>query len=310
MLKKFIDDIPRAHIVNMGKLAGALLYFLDVPHRRLTRSHLHLCYPQWSPDHIRQLSKRIFKNVGITLLEVFRMAFISRKTLLSMFRIEGEEHLLNALRNNRGVIVISAHMGNWLNGFQFGGCYFQKSFTGIVRRFRYKFLDRWFHFLLTRFGNEIIYKKWAMTQMQQTLRKRGVVVVTIDQGRRKQGVDVDFFGHKATITPAIALLALRCKSPVIPIYCLRESDGRHTIHMLPALKMERTKDLRADLQKNTQKMMNAVEDMIRQYPDQWIWFQRIWKRTHPDLYSGWGLGKKRRSKKISPVEATSTARFP
>ncbi len=82
MLRSFIANIPGRHIVNMGRLLGILMYFLVVPHRRLARRNLQFCYPDWSRHRISELNKEIFKNAGITFVEIWQMAFLSREQLL------------------------------------------------------------------------------------------------------------------------------------------------------------------------------------------------------------------------------------
>ena len=103
-------------------------------------------------------------------------------------------------------------------------------------------------------------------------------------------------GKETSVTPAAALLAIRCKSPVVPMFCLREADNQLVIHIGSSLEMKRTDDLRADLLANTQIMMDALEDMIRRYPDQWVWYQRLWKVSYPQLYPEWEEKHQKRKK--------------
>jgi KDO2-lipid IV(A) lauroyltransferase len=261
------------------------------------KRNLQFCYPEWSKSHIDDISKKIFQNAGITLLEVLQFPLISRDDLLNMFRIKGEEHLAAALELGKGVIIISGHLGNWEVGPQFLSCYFGKSLTGIARKTRFAWLDACLYRLRTRFGNRIIYKKGALRSMIKTLRRGEMLGVMIDQSRRKNGVEVLFFGKKATATSSVALLALRCKSPVLPMFCVREADGELTIYVKPPLELGRTKNLPQDLQANTQIMVDAVEEMVRQYPEQWAWYQRPWKKDYPDLYPEWEARRKRRKQR-------------
>ncbi len=300
MLRSFIAHIPHHHIVKVGRLLGILMYSLDVPHRRLVRRNLQFCYPDWSRDRISKLSKEIFKNAGITFLEIWQAAFFSREDLLGMVKkVKGMEHAVNALKKNRGAIMIGVHMANWELAFVFGGCYFGKPVTGVARHIRFGWLDRWFYRLRTRFGNRILFKKDALPKMRKVLRRGEMLALTLDQSRHKQAIEITFFGHKATATPAAALLAMRCKSPVLPSFCLRDADGRLSIEVAPALKLQRTKDLRADLQANTQKMIDVMEAQIRRHPQHWIWFQRPWKKTHPELYPRWTARRLKKKKRRS-----------
>jgi KDO2-lipid IV(A) lauroyltransferase len=116
----------------------------------------------------------------------------------------------------------------------------------------------------------------------------------VDQSKRKEGVDVNFFGRKVPTTPAAAFLSIRCKSPVLPIFCIREDNGQLTIHVDPPLNFEWSGDLRADVQKNTQLITDAVEQAIRKCPEQWFWVHKRWKKYYPYLYPEYQLRRQRR----------------
>jgi KDO2-lipid IV(A) lauroyltransferase len=107
-------------------------------------------------------------------------------------------------------------------------------------------------------------------------------------------VEVNFFGHKVTTTPAAAFLAIRCKNPVLPIFCVRDDRGRLTVVAKPPLEMKRSGDLRSDVQANTQMITNVVEKAVRQYPDQWFWVHKRWKKFYPHLYPEYQARRKRR----------------
>jgi KDO2-lipid IV(A) lauroyltransferase len=276
--------MPKRHILLMGKILGRFLYFLDVPHRRIIRRNLHFSYPEWSRSQIQNLSKRIFHNYGIIILEVLQMAFSTREEMLSRAQIEGEEILAEALAIQKGVIVVSAHLGNWELGLQYSPCYFQRPLTGVAKKLRNSTLDRLVHKIRTRFGNRIIYKKGALPEMTQTLRQGRILGLLMDISRRFDGVEVQFFGRKATATPAAAMLALRCKSPVVPIFNHRNQMGNLVIKIERPIEIQRTGDLRSDLQTNTQLITDRIEQAVRKNPEQWNWILKRWKEFYPDLY--------------------------
>jgi KDO2-lipid IV(A) lauroyltransferase len=161
--------------------------------------------------------------------------------------------------------------------------------------------------LRSRFGNTVIDKKGGLPQIMQALRRGEIVALLIDQSRRKQGIEVTFFGREATATPAAALLAMRCKSIVLPGFCVRNSDGQFTVHLKTPLEMKRTGDLHRDLKTNTQIMMNAVEEMVREYPDQWFWTLKPWKVAYPHLYREWEERRRERKRRKKRRAATRKA---
>jgi KDO2-lipid IV(A) lauroyltransferase len=137
-----------------------------------------------------------------------------------------------------------------------------------------------------------------MPWMIQALREGQTLAVLIDQGvRRKESVEVTFLGRKTLATPAVALLALRCRMPVVPLFCVRDSHGKYRLSILPPMVYQRTASLRHDIQAFTQLLMNTLEDAIRDDPEQWFWFHRRWKRTYPELYPEYQVLRRRKRKK-------------
>lgn len=299
-LTAFIASIPQKHIASIGKILGMLVYFVDLRHRRIVRRNLQFVHPEWSQDRIQKLSKRVFENLGVTLLEICQMTSFSREDILRKVRIRGKDNLLNAIKNPKGVILISAHIGNWEMAHQSISCYLQKPLVLVARELQSKAFDRWILRLRARFGNTIIYKEGALPDMTRTLRQGKVLGLLIDQEtKRSEGVDATFFDRTVSATPSAALLAIRCKSPVLPVFCIREADSRLTLVVEPPLTIKRTGGLRADLKTNTQIMTSAIERAVRAYPEQWFWFHKRWKRHYPNLYpEDMARRQRRREKRV------------
>ena len=283
-LTNFIARIPKSYIIGLGKILGYFLYYFDVPHRRIVRRNLQFIHPEWSRNQIQKRATRIFQNLGITILEFLQMPYLSQEELLNSIQIEGQEIFAKALANQRGVILVSAHIGNWEIAWQVCPIYFKRRITGVAKKLRNVQLNRLIQYRRTRFGNKILYKKGALPDMMQTLRQAEMVGLLMDISRHFDGVEVKFFGRRATATPAAALLGLRCKSPIIPAFCHRNGNGKLIVRVEHPIEIQRTKDLRVDLQINTQLITDRVERAIQNYPDQWNWTLKRWKEFYPALY--------------------------
>jgi len=281
MLKQLVVQLPSLPI---GNALGRALYFLDIPHHRVVRRNLAFAYPEHSDSYRRGLARRVFQNYGINLVDLFKLSVMRPEDVAGRFRLYGIENFRQAFLQKRGLIAVSAHMGSWEFGMQALPCIFGMNLTAVAKKFKSNFVENWIHSTRTRFGNSILYKKDSLADMTKILRQGGVLAILVDMARRKDGVDVRFFGKKATATPAVAMLALRCRTPVLPVYCIREPDGFLGIHALPAVEMRRTKDLRADLVENTQRITDVVEQVVREHPEQWFWLMRRWKEHYPHLY--------------------------
>jgi KDO2-lipid IV(A) lauroyltransferase len=282
------------YAIFLGCLIGTLAYVIDTPHRRIVRRNLRLAFPEWPREKNRQTAKRVFQQLGAAFVEICQLATYSKSDVVDRVRVVGSKRWRNALDNRQGLIIVSAHLGNWEFGMQFAACFMKKPALGVAKRIRFKPLSQWVHNLRTRFGTSIIYKKGALPDMRRNLRRGGVVALLVDQSKRREGIDVNFFDHRVPATPAAAFLSIRCKSPILPIFCIREPSGQLTIHVEQPIKTRWSGDLRADVQANTQLITDAVERMIRKYPEQWFWVHKRWKKYHPDYYPAYQLRRQRR----------------
>lgn len=293
-IMSFVAGIRPGRIVALGRIVGQLAYYLDIPHRRVVWRNLKFCFPEWSSREVVQFSKRVYQNVGVVALEMLQTAALRPDELLERVEIIGSEDLLGALAEKRGVVVVAGHTGGWEMAMLAVAAGFQGSATVVSRDDP---INRFSDSVRRRFGINTVYKKGAFPAMMQALRRAEIVVITIDLSRGKDEVEVQFFGKRATMTISAALLALRCRCPVLPALCHRNPDGTLTLRLGPAFKVNRTGDLRADLQAGSQRMTDAIEEAIRQYPEQWLWHGKRWKVFYPQLYPEYFSERKRRKEK-------------
>jgi KDO2-lipid IV(A) lauroyltransferase len=281
MINHIITRLPTR---ALGRLLGRLLYIGAAAQRRTVLSNLRFAFPEFSPQRVRRIARGVFQNYGLTLVEVLQMGFFSREQVLRRVRINGLDQVLEKVALDQGVVVVSAHMGNWEIGMQVMPCFFGRPLTAVAKQFKAGLIENWLHRVRTRFGSQILYKKGALAEMTRIVREGGVLTILVDMARRKDGVDITFFGKKATATPAVAMLALRCRCPVVPVFCLRQADGTIGIELGAPIEMLRSRDLRRDLVVNTQRITDRVEEMVRRHPEQWHWMMKRWKDHYPQLY--------------------------
>ena len=293
-IRSFVAGIRPGRIVALERVVGQLAYYLDIPQRRVVWRNLKFCVPEWSSREVIQFSKRVYQNLGVVVLEMLQTAALRPDELLDRVEIIGSEDLLGSLDEKRGVVVVAGHTGGWEMAMLAVAAGFPVSATVVSRDDP---INRFSDSVRRRFGINTVYKKGAFPAMMQALRRTEIVVITIDLSRGKDEVEVQFFGKRATMTISPALLALRCRCPVVPALCHHNPDGTLTLRLGPAFKVKRTGDLRADLQAGSQRMTDAIEEAIRQYPEQWLWHGKRWKVFYPQLYPEYFLRRKRRKEK-------------
>jgi KDO2-lipid IV(A) lauroyltransferase len=295
-LLRWAAAIPAGRVESIGRFLGGVLFFLDTRHRRIVRRNLQFAFPEWRPDKVKATARRVFEHFGTTLLEILQVSCSSREALLrKVDRVEGLENVRH-FENGRGAILVTAHLGNWEMANLYASSALRRPPVAVARPIQNPRVEQKVIEFRTRFGGELINKKGALPEMRSALRQGRVLALLVDQGTKaSEGVRVRFFGRHVRAHAAVAVLALRCRVPIIPAFCVKEGN-RFKLVVEPPLVLERSGDLRSDIAVNTQKVQHAIERMIRRYPEQWFWFHKRWKTYYPELYKE-DLERKRRQRR-------------
>jgi KDO2-lipid IV(A) lauroyltransferase len=112
--------------------------------------------------------------------------------------------------------------------------------------------------------------------IMKALKKNELIGILIDQDTKVTGVFVDFFGRKAYTPSGFAAIALRSGAAVVGGFMIR-SGNRHVLRVTKPLELEHTGDKQKDVFVNTQLFTKMLEDIIREYPEQWVWMHSRWK---------------------------------
>lgn len=254
---------------------GSLLYYAHPRLRHTALKNLKIAFGEdENKGRLARTARRSFEYLCRSLVEVLKMASLSPSDLLDWVRIECEEYLSNALAEQRGVILLTAHYGNWeLMGARLCSAGFplwvvardqrDMKMTGLINDVR------------ERFGMKVI-RRGDARGLLRCLRGNGILGILSDQNE-VSGVPVDFFGLPAATATGAAVLAMRTGAPVVPGFISRDEENRHCIRFQPPLQLAQTGDWDEDVLANTQLMTKVIEDAIRRDPEQWMWLHRRWK---------------------------------
>src|SRR5262249_27637577 len=195
---------------------------------------------------------------------------------------EGFENYASAAAKGKGVLMLTGHIGAWeLCAFAQGIYGHPLSF--LVRPLDNPLLDNLINGYRSLSGNSTIDKNDWVRAVLKTLKSGRDVGLLIDINTvADEGVFCEFFGIPACSTTGLAVFALRSESPVVPGFLIwDESQKKHILHFEPEIECIRTGDFREDVKVNTARFTKAIEEIVRRYPEQWLWIHKRW-RTRPD----------------------------
>lgn len=268
---------PLSLSYRLGYAAGELLNLLLPKLRQVALHNLAMAFPDLpAADHSR-IANGVFRSVGRVLVALARFPSIDKTNVGDWISYQGLEHYQAAKKQGRGVLIATAHLGNWeLSAFTHA--LMTEPMNVMVRPLDNPLVDNLVETRRTLSGNRLIFKKDAARTVLKALRNNEPVGILIDQNTTPaEGVFIDFFGRKACAGSAFAKLAYHSKAPVIPGFALwNEATKRYDLYFLPEV------PLSGDATEDTQRIHAVLEQVIRQHPDQWLWIHRRWKTRPPD----------------------------
>lgn len=241
--------------------------------------------PEVSEAGLDDLAERAIYHAGCTYYDMFRERRDSLRRYNIVLRASPEtwEAVKNALRDRRGVIIVTAHMSNfdlaaqWVaaQGVEMQALSLAQPDLGsrVVNEIR-----RRRGIIVTPVGMD------SLRAALKRLQNGGVIATGVDRPVSDHDEPLPFFGKPARLPTGHIRLALQTNARIIVACCIQEPSGRYAIVMSPPLEMERTYDRQRDIRHNALRVLALLEEMIRLAPDQWLMFVPVW----PDEEKGPG----------------------
>lgn len=227
-------------------------------------------------DHPQRIVDGVFRSIARSIETFARFPNLNPKTIHRIIGYEGLDNFTAAMARGRGVLVATAHLGNWeLSAF--AHAWMTGPMNIVVRPLDNARIDALVEQRRAMSGNNIISKREAARGILKALQGGQAVGILIDQNSTPaEGVFIDFFGVKACAGAAFVRFAHHSGAAVVPGFALwEEKESRYILRFYPEVPMT------GDLLSDTQSVHTALENIIRQYPDQWLWIHRRWKTRPP-----------------------------
>lgn len=261
---------------RLGALLGALAGVLARDRRELVRDNLARALPELSSARRADIAASCFRHFGATFLDALSMRRFDAPDLCRRIDWQGFEHLVAAEDAGRGVIVLSAHFGNWELAANAVAA-LRGPIAVVGRPVDNPHIDRLVQSVRSRYGNRSLPKRGAVREMFRVLQGGGRLGLLIDQRvRAEEAIDVPFFGRPALTSPVVARLALKTGAPVVPIAGHPLPGGRYRVVLDPPLWPEGRDDAETTFA-FTRRCLEAGESAIRRHPEQWLWMHDRWR---------------------------------
>lgn len=231
----------------------------------------------------KHLTMAFYGHLLRSIKETLLLRLMSESQLKASVEVKGHQHLLDVAAQGKGVLILTGHFGSWevapiggmLNFAQFKG-----RFHFIRRTLGSKRIEQ---FLFRRYyqaGLNVIQKQNALQHVTDALANNDAVVFVLDQHAsvvNRDGIAAEFFGKKAGTYRSLATCARYTGVPVVPAAAYRLPSGKHVLEFKAPIVWQEHETTQASLYHNTCAYNRALEEIILEHPEQWMWLHRRWK---------------------------------
>lgn len=273
-----MHTFPVERNLQVARRVGSLMYRHSGRHRERAMQHLRMAMPELGEPRIGEIAERSmqhFMRLGIEVM--FTTRLIQHDTWAQHVRLKNLEESLDLVLSKRPTILVTGHYGNWeVLGYVMG--LLGMDLSAVARPLDNPLVNRWLLGVRERRGMRIITKVGATDTMLEVLEHGGTLAFIADQNAGNKGMFVPFFDRLASTYKSIGLLALRYNAPVICGYARRRPDGfGFDVGTTDIIRPEDWRQADDPLYYLSARYTRAIETMVRDDPDQYLWLHRRWK---------------------------------
>ncbi|MCE1190054.1 MAG: lysophospholipid acyltransferase family protein [Ignavibacteria bacterium] len=261
----------------LGKALGALFFYCIPIRKKVVIKNLKIAFPGYPSSQISRLARKNYEALGMTFAEILYLPALTKERLVKEMKFPNIEDVRKVLQRGKGLVMMTAHFGNWEYSALSMGLQLGNELAVIVKNQRNPYVDKWMNDVRTRWGNAIVPLGISIKEIMQRLRDKKPVAMAADQRGPEEGIRVQFFNTPSAVFTGPAALALKCNAPLIIGFPIRLPDYTYEMKFyeismegLPANQNDAVQEL-------TQRHTTILEDIVRKYPDQWFWMHNRWK---------------------------------
>lgn len=277
---------PSFIINNILNLLAFIAYSLDKKHRKIAKVNLDLAFEERKTDQEKEVIIRAcYKNLLYNLSEFIKNQGATKEEILSKVVFKNEQVLVEALKQKRKVIVITAHYGNWeLIPLSIAAKFTSVSVVG--RDLDSNVMNEILRQNREQFNIELISKEGAMKGMMKALREGRSLGILVDQNTASnEGLLIDFFGKKARHTPSAAILSRKFDAIIIPAFIKTDDFKTFEVSFYEPIETKMSDDKDTDILNSVKKQASITQKIIEEKPDEWFWLHKRWKNQYESLYN-------------------------
>lgn len=267
--------LPLRLVYFLAAVLAQGYYLLAFGDRQSVKANLRVIFPEKSNRQLRKISRMVFRNFAKYLVDFFRFEKLNREYIDKNIKLENLHYFDQALAKGKGVVVLTAHLGNW----ELGGVVISQlgyPFWAVALPHKNKKVNDFFDAQRNGKGVKVIAMGKAVRSCVTEIRNNHMVALVGDRDFSEKGLIIDFFGKPTHFPEGPAALSLMTGASIVPGFMLRNSDDSFTLRIEKPIEFTPTGDKTKDLADLIDIYKNIIQDYIRNYPQQWYVFRKFW----------------------------------
>lgn len=258
---------------------GRMFYRLSRSRRHRAINNVRDAFPEWNNEQCDTAARRSVENMfqlaAVDALVMPRL--VTPEQWPHFFDIGNSTELLPRLIEERSMLFITGHCGNW-EMLGYGMSVVGYPMAAVARPLDNPLLNRWLLGLREAHGLKILTKWGATPEMQKIIESNGHVGFIADQNAGDNGIFVPFFGRLASTYKSIGLLAMKYELPLVVSMAERiDEKFSYKVHVEDVIEPADWADQPDPLYYITARYVHGIEQMVRRAPNQYLWMHRRWK---------------------------------
>ncbi|MBR1729585.1 MAG: lipid A biosynthesis acyltransferase [Selenomonadaceae bacterium] len=278
---RLVRFLPYDVLLFIGEILGNI-YYLVVKKQRKRAIAQMMPALKISESEAKKIVRASFVNLARNMLDILYMPNLTPENVDQYVEFEHQERIDAAFAEGHGVVVVTGHVGTWE---WMSGSVALKGYpvTAIAKLQPNAEYSRALDDLRATVNVEIFTRGTSeLLSAGRALKQGKILGFLADQDGGPGGAFIPFLGKIASTPMGAAVFSRKFGSPVLPMFIIRQPNGRHKVIIYEVMHYEDSGDTDRDLLNFTIKMNKIIENVILEYPTQWIWLQKRWN-TPPEM---------------------------
>jgi len=267
----FARIVPMRLGYFLAGCGGGIIYLVSGDRRRKVGSNIQRAMGVGANrSEIKRKTRQVFKNAAKNYFDLFKLSRTNLGKMNGKVTIEGMQNLTQAFNEGKGVIIATAHLGN----FEFG--------AHVVASHGFEMMVLVEDFNNTPFLEKVSRMRQgkgvrifpvgigSMKEGIRTLRRGGIMTIVCDRDLDGTGIKIPFLGQETSFPVGVVDMALRTGAAIVPIFSLRGPGNTTSIYIEPPLKQSGGSNRDQAERENLESLVAIIEKYIKKYPEQWV----------------------------------------